>query len=513
MIKVVRFLHPAIPVAVVAVLLVLAGIAAWPARHDEDPGGPVSIVLVGDISLGRGVAPIAAGDPEGLFEGVRRVVRNADLAMGNLESPLSTRPHISQNPHVLVADPATAELVAAAGFDVMSLANNHAGDAGPESVLDTIAAVEAAGMTSVGGGADETTAAEPLVVDVSGVRVAVVAFDATRAGLRAGPEPGIVHWEPETARNLVLAAATRADLVIASVHGGVEYLPEADPRMIAIAEQLVDWGVDVVWGHGPHVVQPVTSIPSTGGRTAVVATSLGNFLMDQRGPATGHGAVLEVLADRTGVLAFRVGATSHLDLRVRFDGWELPGGDAALLDGEWWELVRAPVLSPTQPTPVDEFAEGTVVAAGTGRLTGDGPDLVVSFRRPSRPHPVRDGLPGVRWADGDGMTAHLGIYQTEDLEPVWVAGMVPGPVAALAVCDGAVALAYSTLDDPAVIATGGARWRDFGLFASVRLPGEGLPACADVDGDGTTEPVIVDRRAVAGSVEVDRTSGEEGGSR
>lgn len=80
--------------------------------------------------LGRGVAPIAAADAEGMFRDVRHVVRGADLAMVNLESPLTRRPHTAANPHALEADPALADLVAAAGFNVLSLANNHAGDAG-----------------------------------------------------------------------------------------------------------------------------------------------------------------------------------------------------------------------------------------------------------------------------------------------------------------------------------------------------------------------------------------------
>jgi hypothetical protein len=106
---------------------------------------------------------------------------------------------------------------------------------------------------------------------------------------------------------------------------------------------------------------------------------------------------------------------------------------------------------------------------------------------------VRDGLPGLRWIDAAGRSAHLGIYVAEDMTPVWVAGMVPAPVAGLAACDGAVALAYSTLDAATVVATSAAVWRPRGLDAAPRLEGGGQPACADVDGDGGTDPVILDR--------------------
>lgn len=475
-----------------------AAVVALTAAPGSTPATPrphaVTLLLAGDVMLGRGVAPVAAADPGGLFAGVRDVVGGADLALANLESPLTAAAHTSAGPHALEADPATAGLVAAAGFDVLSVANNHTGDAGPASVLDTVDAVRAAGMAPVGAGRDRDAAMRPVIVDVHGVRVGVLAFDATGAGLHAGAGPGAARWESDTARQAVTAAADRSDVVVVSLHGGVEHLPDADPRVLAMAEQLVAWGADVVWGHGPHVVQPVTVMAAPNGRVAVVASSVGNLLFDQRGPRTGRGAVLEVLVDRSGVIAHRTGATSHADLRVHFDGWSPPMGDAALVAGEWWELARDTPPTRSVDTTVEDFPWGTVVAAATGRVTSHHRmETIVSFRHRPGPHPVRDGLSGLPWTDRGGRSAHLGIYRAADLAPVWVAGMVPAPVAGLAACDGAVALAYSTLDDPAVIATSAAVWRPRGLDAAVRLEGGGRPMCADVDGDGTTDPIIIDR--------------------
>jgi poly-gamma-glutamate synthesis protein (capsule biosynthesis protein) len=440
--------------------------------------------------LGRGVAPIAAGDPAGLFEGMRLVVKSADLSLANLESPLTERAHRSANPNNLEADPALASVIAGAGFDLLTLANNHIGDTGPDGVIDTITAVEGAGMVVAGAGADSDTATRPVLLEVGDLTVAVLSFDATGAGLIAGSSPGVAAWQTETARVAVVEAARQSDIVVVAVHGGVEYLPEPDPRMMAIAEQLAGWGVDIAWGQGAHVVQPVTFL--AGG--AVVATSLGNFLFDQRGPLTGRGAVLEVLADEQGVIAYREGSTSHHDLRVHFEGWNLPPGDAALIDGEWWALVRVPATITDRSTDLPNFEWGIVVSASTGRITGSGDEeTVVAFRHRPRPHPVRDGLPEIDWVGRSGMSAHLGIYRADDLQPIWVAGMVPAPISKVAACDGAVALAYSTLDRPEVIATGAAVWRSFGLDGTARLPGSGTPMCADVDGDELTEAVITGR--------------------
>jgi poly-gamma-glutamate synthesis protein (capsule biosynthesis protein) len=138
--------------------------------------------------LGRDVEPVATLDPVGLFEDVRFVVGEADIAATNLESPLTFRPHLHSGVHALEADPRLAALVGAAGFDVFGIANNHAGDAGPESVLDTVEALAERGLVAVGRGSDEAAALRPVVVAPSGLRVAYLAFDATGQGGGAVPE-------------------------------------------------------------------------------------------------------------------------------------------------------------------------------------------------------------------------------------------------------------------------------------------------------------------------------------
>lgn len=98
--------------------------------------------------LGRSVGPVAAAEGPEFLAGIRHVLSSADLAAANLESPLTRRAHLSSNPNVLQADPALAPLLAGAGFDLMSVANNHALDSGPGGLADTIEALEAAGLTA-----------------------------------------------------------------------------------------------------------------------------------------------------------------------------------------------------------------------------------------------------------------------------------------------------------------------------------------------------------------------------
>ncbi len=449
----------------------------------------VRLLFVGDLMLGRRVAPIAEADPEGLFADVERVVESADLAFANLESPLTTRPHTSENPYALEADPDTAVLIADAGFDVLGVANNHAGDAGPNSILDTIEAVTGAGMRTVGGGHDIDAAWEPLIVDVSGWEVAIFAFDVSRQGLAAGNGPGIASWDPVRAEAVVRDARSNADLVVAGIHGGIEFWPDIDPQLSPVADQLTSWGVDVVWGHGPHVSQPLSVSRPHDGRPAVIATSLGNFLFDQQSEETSNGSILEVLADAEGVIAWRIGHKHHDDLRVHFIGWDLPVGDAALVDGDWWNLTREVALATTGAS-VAGFPFGDAGAASKEDLTGDGAaEILVSYR-----HPLRD----VDWdprpldTDASGRSAHLGAFET-DWTPIWMSRRPPHPIGTLAACDGSAAFGYTTLDEPTIVATGAGVWNGFGFTVAPDLPGPGTPSCADVDHDGRLDAVVVDR--------------------
>lgn len=459
------------------------------------PRSTVRVTLVGDVILGRGIAPAIEGNSGEVFGGVRHLVAGADVAGVNLESPLTLRPHQSSNEHALEADPGGAVLLAATGFDLVSFANNHSGDAGADGLLDTIEAVEAAGMAAVGAGADLLQAARPAIHEVNGLRVGFLSFDATGVGPAADIEPGVNPWDPTTSAAAITELSTATDLVVTSIHGGSEYLTVNDPLMTEIAAIAAEAGADVVWGHGAHVIQPVTTISgnSTRSRRAtVVATSLGNFLFDQAGTDRTTGAMLEVLADADGVVAYRTAKTRHPDRRVEFVEWDEPPGDAGWLDGSWWSVLRLPAPWSTSATTVDEFRHGDLIAAAVGDINDDGAvDIVASFRRPHRSTPFMELRPDIQWQDSSGRSAHLGVYGTEGLDEIWVAGAVVLPIAQLEVCDRSIAVVHDALDDPAPVATSAWQWNGFGFDTAPDLPGGGVASCSDIDGDGMAEPVIL----------------------
>lgn len=475
------------------------------------------LVFVGDVMLGRGVAPVAAADGDSVFERLRPVLVGADLAFGNLESPLTARPHATGQ-FALEADPATASLLAGAGFDVLDVANNHASDAGPSTVLDTVAALDAAGLRSVGGGADDRAAAAPLVIEVSGVRVGVLAYDMSGGTGATSTAAGTHTWNVDRARAEVSTLHHDVDIVVVGLHGGVEYLPRPDPAFDHVTRLLADWGVDVVWGHGAHVAYPVELVHHGAGdaeRAAVVAPGLGNALFDQRLAGTDVGGVLEVMVGADGVLAMRSGQVRSEAGRAVFEGWDDPAGDAVALGGDWWtpsagpEVLQQQVLVATQPAAT---APATVpggrgpyleVARAAGDVTGAGvTSTVISYRRPATPNAVRERFPEIDWTDEQGRTAHLAVF-TPDGRMLWGAGTLLQPVGAISVCDGALALGFTDLDGtgltgsgatpPRLVAGGAWFWDGFGFRTARVLPGRATTGCIDIDHDGRTDPVLVER--------------------
>jgi poly-gamma-glutamate capsule biosynthesis protein CapA/YwtB (metallophosphatase superfamily) len=469
--------------------LVLAAFMAFPGAGVAAPApnvGTVRLILSGDVMLGRGVAGLARARPAAVFGGIAPELHAADLAVANLESPLTNRPHLaSHGPNALEAKPWSARLLRAAGFDAMAIANNHAGDAGPVTTSDTTRALAAAGLGAIG------ASFTPVVLRVHGLRIAFLSFDDTGEG----PRPGVAWWDPTLARAAVERARAVSDVVVVGLHGGSDYNPTTDPWLLRLGRLLAAWGADVVWGTGPHVVQPTELVPGRAGRTTLVTTSLGNLLFDQHIPGTRTGELLEVLLGKSGVRAYRLGTTAQEPSNaVQFGRWKAPRGDAADLAGEWWSLAGTVRPASLMSPPTLSRFPGKVVAASLGDPFGNrGRQLVISFWRPYRRTDVNALIPRKLLVDRRGLTAHVGIYTSDTRRELWVAGTLLRPVAHLAACDGSLAVAYTALNGSAVTDTGAWQWRGFGFSLLPMLGGAGRPGCADIDGDGRLDPVILGR--------------------
>jgi poly-gamma-glutamate synthesis protein (capsule biosynthesis protein) len=272
---------------------------------DSRPGAVVTTNIVGDIMTGRRVGDSLEqrGDPSAVFRPLAKRLATADITVGNLESTLSMSGPPTQGGDSFGADTSVLEGLRLAGFDLMSVANNHLGDFGDDAIVETLERLDDAGFRTVGAGADLAQAAEPVVITVHGVRVGFVATDSigeTPAAGRNSPGTNRINAPPRTGplnRQALdrVADSVReldADVVIALPHWGTQYTNRPERSQRRIARALADAGVDVVVGGHPHWVQGWESI---GGATVV--HSLGNFVFDMDFMReTNEGIVVEIVS-------------------------------------------------------------------------------------------------------------------------------------------------------------------------------------------------------------------------
>ena len=245
----------------------------------------VELAAVGDILMHQDVKKSATLAPGGLAELWREVTplfRKADIAFANLETPVAPRTGRPGVPFQFNAPPELPAALKASGLTVLATANNHAFDQGAKGLQETLERLREAGLTAVGSGATRAEAEEARILEVNGLRIAFLGFtDIFNMNLnQKADRPWVRALDPAAAVQAVRAARTKADAVVVSIHWGAEYLHTPLARQKEVARRLAEAGADLILGHHPHVLQPV-DVLETGGRRAVVAYSLGNFISNQ----------------------------------------------------------------------------------------------------------------------------------------------------------------------------------------------------------------------------------------
>lgn len=250
---------------------------------DESPaaGPTVRFNAVGDVQMGRAWpaerATLPPDDARDLFMHVTEALSAPDFTFGNLETALADEGDSnkcgprSTKCFAFRLPTSYAKAIAAAGFDVMSIANNHSGDFGIEGRASTMAALDGAGVKHAGVIGDIAT------LEKDGLRIALVGFS-TGGGVYA-------LQDIETARRLVASVDRDHDLVVVSFHGGAEgttaaHVPKGTETFYGenrgdvykFAHALVDAGADLILGHGPHLLRALEIY-----RGRLIAYSLGNF--------------------------------------------------------------------------------------------------------------------------------------------------------------------------------------------------------------------------------------------
>jgi poly-gamma-glutamate capsule biosynthesis protein CapA/YwtB (metallophosphatase superfamily) len=276
------------------------------------PSSATTIGLVGDVMLRTTEAGNRPNLSPGFAAAIERL-RSLDFVIANLEMPLSRRGYRVPKHSNLRSDPDLIDLVPAMGIGVVSLANNHMMDFGPDALLDTVTACERAGLSFAGAGNDIEAALAPAVFTVGGVRLGLLSLACTLpmesdagidkpgiAPLRVGfsfevdanlmvEQPGtmpvVQSWaipdDQAIACERIAALKRQVDLVVVAIHWGVpSYWLSPYQGLLATYQQplgraLIDAGADLICGHHSHSLHPIEVYNGK-----PIFYSLGNFLFE-----------------------------------------------------------------------------------------------------------------------------------------------------------------------------------------------------------------------------------------
>ncbi len=253
--------------------------APVPAPPIASPSLPteVRIAAVGDIMLGGTAAPeMRQYGYDYPFEQTRDILRQAQIVFGNLEGPLTGGGAPYQGKQYVFRSPPdkVAPALARAGFNVVSLANNHTLDYGPEGLEDTRAALDKAGIRHAGAGRNATEARQPVYMVAGGTTVAFLAYSLTlpEEFWAGADKPGTAFGHEKHVRADVAAARATADIVVVSFHWGQEGKTELRDYQTQLGRAAIEAGAAAVLGHHPHILQGVERY-----KDGVILYSLGNF--------------------------------------------------------------------------------------------------------------------------------------------------------------------------------------------------------------------------------------------
>jgi poly-gamma-glutamate capsule biosynthesis protein CapA/YwtB (metallophosphatase superfamily) len=275
------------------------------------------LIFAGDVMFARDVRRqiLAAQDYALPFRKVAPLMAGSDIAFVNLESPFSDRGPYFDGGLIFHAEPKTISGMQLAKIAVVSTANNHARDCGPHGVEFTVSWLRSHGMAAVGSGLNADQAHMGAVLARHGVRFGFLGYTYDQSnGNWKDIDSRVAIADVDVMKSDVATLRKRADVVIVSMHHGIEYVPQPSKAQVEFAHAAIDAGATLVVGHHPHVMEPTEQYH--GGE---IIYSLGNFVFDQyQRTATQHGEIVQV-----SFVGRRILATHTMPVLITKSGPEL----------------------------------------------------------------------------------------------------------------------------------------------------------------------------------------------
>ena len=251
-------------------------------KKEEPKTSKLSLVMVGDAllhsSLYKDGYKNGKYDFSSQLEYIKPIIQNYDLAFYNQESILGgTELGLSDYP-TFNSPQEFGDSMIDAGFNLVSLANNHTLDRGEKAVLNSCNYWKNKDVLTAGSYSSKEEAEEIKIKEKNGIKYTLLAYTYGTNGIKVkeGKEYLVNLYSDEKAKADIEKVRDKVDLLMVSMHWGTEYKTEPTETQKKQAEYLSSLGVDIIIGTHPHIIEPITYINDT-----LVIYSLGNFISAQ----------------------------------------------------------------------------------------------------------------------------------------------------------------------------------------------------------------------------------------
>lgn len=291
-----------------SLLQFLTGAAAGTPDSISAPKPGATLLFAGDAMQHQAQLDQALAEGNGkhydyseCFRWIAPAITEADYAVVNLEVPLGGGPRYSGYPCFSAPD-SYAQALADAGFDMMLTANNHCLDSGMKAARRTINALDSLGIDHIGTYHDaaDREVKIPFIKDINGIKFGFLNYTYGTNGIpaRDGMEVALIDRD-RIAREMKITRDTGAEILVVTMHWGIEYVLRENAIQRDLAAFLIDNGADMVIGSHPHVIQPMKMIhDEKRNKDVPVVYSLGNFISNMKTGDTRGGAYMRVRVER-----------------------------------------------------------------------------------------------------------------------------------------------------------------------------------------------------------------------
>lgn len=240
---------------------------------DPKSRSKLTLVCLGDVMIiNQALDALRQIGAESIASRIWAPLDGVDVALANLEAPITNSPHVRENKRY--NRKTSAEILNL--FDrrfILSLANNHMMDYGERGLSDTIEALDSRNLLHAGAGRNLNEARAPVVTNIAGFKLGVLCAADPRFQAATKTSPGTFPARPELLKESIQEIRQRAELIVVSIHAGTEFLSVPSPNQLRLAELCLREGVRVVSFHHAHCVSGIMQ-----DERGVVLLGTGNYV-------------------------------------------------------------------------------------------------------------------------------------------------------------------------------------------------------------------------------------------